>query len=92
MQSVSTWLTGGARPVAAPLAGAIGTFQGVRSALIAGTVLLLVPVIVLVLSPVRSLRALPAAPPDPGSRASSVTDSASAADASTTAPHEGDRP
>lgn len=92
MQAVSTFLTGGTRPLAAPLAGAIGTWQGVRSALIAGTVLLLVPVIVLVLSPVRSLRALPVAPSDPGSRASAVTDSVSAADASTPGAKEGDRP
>ncbi|MGP4052345.1 MFS transporter [Streptomyces sp. 2A115] len=59
MQAVSTWLTGGSRPLAAPIAGAIGTLHGVRSALVAGTVLLLVPVVVLALSPVRSLRALP---------------------------------
>lgn len=66
MQAVSSWLTGGSRPFAAPLAGAIGTLHGVRSALIAGTVLLLVPVAVLALSPVRSLRALPVPAPDPG--------------------------
>ncbi|MFM9462726.1 MFS transporter [Streptomyces scabiei] len=66
MQAVSSWLTGGSRPFAAPLAGAIGTLHGVRSALIAGTVLLLVPVAVLALSPVRSLRALPVPAPDTG--------------------------
>ncbi len=66
MQAVSSWLTGGSRPFAAPLAGAIGTLHGVRSALIAGTILLLVPVAVLAFSPVRSLRALPVPEPDPG--------------------------
>ncbi|MFJ8018740.1 MFS transporter [Streptomyces sp. NPDC096311] len=65
MQAVSTWLTGGSRPFAAPLAGAIGTLYGVRSALVAGTVLLLVPTAVLAFSPVRSLRALPGAATDP---------------------------
>ncbi|MFI6277903.1 MFS transporter [Streptomyces sp. NPDC050988] len=65
MQAVSSWLTGGSRPFAAPLAGAIGTLHGVRSALLVGTVLLLVPVAVLALSPVRSLRALPVPSPDP---------------------------
>lgn len=64
MQAVSTWLTGGSRPFAAPLAGAIGTLHGVRSALIVGTVLLFVPVAVLAFSPVRSLRALPEPAPD----------------------------
>lgn len=66
MQAVSTWLTGGSRPFAAPLAGVIGTLYGVRAALIVGTVLLLVPLAVLSLSPVRSLRALPVTASTPG--------------------------
>ncbi|MGW7203033.1 hypothetical protein [Streptomyces sp. NPDC054837] len=65
MQAVSSWLTGDSRPFAAPLVGAIGTLHGVRSALIVSTVLLLVPVAVLALSPVRSLRALSVSAPDP---------------------------
>lgn len=90
MQAVSTWLTGGSRPFAAPLAGALGTLYDVRAALIAGTVLLLVPLLVLALSPVRSLRALPVPTPDPGGDATAPAAVPAAADA--LAPHkkEGD--
>ncbi|MFE7448173.1 MFS transporter [Streptomyces griseus] len=63
MQSVSTWLTAGARPVAALLAGALGTCIGVQPALTAGALLLLIPLIVLARSPIRSLRQMPD-PPD----------------------------
>ncbi|MEU0110608.1 MFS transporter [Streptomyces sp. NPDC006251] len=92
MQAVSTWLTGGSRPLAAPLAGVIGTLHGVRSALIAGTVLLLVPLAVLALSPVRSLRALPATAAAPGGNPPAPVDAPAADEAR--APHtkEGDRP
>ncbi|MDR3033124.1 MAG: MFS transporter [Kitasatospora sp.] len=62
MQAVSTWLTSGARPVAALLAGALGTWIGVRPALTAGTLLLLVPLIVLARSPIRVLRQIPDPP------------------------------
>ncbi|MET9895924.1 MFS transporter [Streptomyces sp. NPDC006465] len=51
MQAVSTWLTSGARPVAALLAGGLGTWTGVRPTLIVGTCLL----VVLYRSPLRSL-------------------------------------
>ncbi|MFF4187156.1 MFS transporter [Streptomyces sp. NPDC001691] len=62
MQAVSTWLTSGARPVAALLAGALGTWLGVRPALTAGTLLLLVPLVVLARSPIRALRQMPDPP------------------------------
>ncbi|RSO07016.1 MFS transporter [Streptomyces sp. WAC 06783] len=63
MQAVSTWLTGGARPVAAAVAGAIGSAWGVWSALAVGSVLLLVPVVLFVISPMRHLHAMPQDPP-----------------------------
>ncbi|WP_159054494.1 hypothetical protein [Streptomyces dysideae] len=74
------------------IAGAIGTLHGVRSALIAGTVLLLLPVFVLALSPVRSLRALPATTPSPDGQAPVVTGGPSGASPSALWQKEGDRP
>ncbi|MER6719861.1 hypothetical protein [Streptomyces halstedii] len=65
MQAVSTWLTSGARPPAALLAGALGTWIGVRPALTAGTFLLLVPLVVLARSPIRALRQMPDQPAAP---------------------------
>ncbi|MFJ1974072.1 MFS transporter [Streptomyces sp. NPDC087903] len=62
MQAVSTWLTSGARPVAALLAGGLGTWIGVRPTLIIGTCLLLVPLVVLYRSPLRTLREMPGSP------------------------------
>ncbi|MGW0537464.1 MFS transporter [Streptomyces sp. NPDC003032] len=62
MQAVSTWLTAGARPVAALLAGGLGTWIGVRPTLTAGTFLLLVPLVVLARSPLRALRHMPNQP------------------------------
>lgn len=59
MQAVSTWLTSGARPAAALLAGGLGTWIGVRPTLVAGSVLLLVPLVVLYRSPLRGLMAMP---------------------------------
>ncbi|WP_447034663.1 MFS transporter [Streptomyces sp. DSM 118878] len=64
MQAVSTWLTSGARPVAALLAGGLGTWIGVRSTLTAGTFLLLVPLVVLARSPLRALQQMPDQPDD----------------------------
>ncbi|WP_245970260.1 hypothetical protein [Streptomyces rishiriensis] len=61
-QAVITWLTSGARPVAALLAGALGTWLGVRPALTAGTLLPLVPFVVLARSPIRALRQMPDPP------------------------------
>ncbi|MFE6272316.1 MFS transporter [Streptomyces goshikiensis] len=62
MQAVSTWLTSGARPVAALLAGGLGTWIGVRPTLTAGTLLLLVPLVLLGRSPLRALRQMPDPP------------------------------
>src|SRR5690606_22832437 len=62
MQAVSTWLTSGARPVAALLAGGLGTWIGVRPTLAAGTCLLVVPLVVLYRSPLRNLREMPGSP------------------------------
>nr|AHE39933.1 Hypothetical protein pFRL5_270 [Streptomyces sp. F8] len=64
MQAVSTWLTSGARPAAALLAGALGTWVGVRPALTAGALLLLIPLVVLARSPIRALRQMPDPPAD----------------------------
>lgn len=63
MQAVSTWLTAGARPVAALLAGGLGTWIGLRPTLTAGTFLLLVPLVVLARSPLRAMRHMPDRPP-----------------------------
>lgn len=71
MQAVSTWLTSGARPVAALLAGGLGSWLGVRATLIVGSSLLLVPLVVLYRSPLRTLREMPGSP--------AVTPSATAA-------------
>lgn len=65
MQAVSTWLTSGARPVAALLAGGLGTWIGVRPTLIIGTCLLVVPLVVLYRSPLRGLLQMPGVPPAP---------------------------
>lgn len=62
MQSVSTCLTSGARPLGAVLAGALGTFAGVRPALLVGSLLLVLPYVVLARSPLRGLRQMPTAP------------------------------
>ncbi|WP_331753516.1 MFS transporter (plasmid) [Streptomyces sp. NBC_00637] len=92
MQAVSSWLTGGSRPFAAPLAGAIGTLHGVRSALIVGTVLLLVPAAVLALSPVRSLGALPVPAPDPAGDPPSPADVPAPSHERAPLTKDGDRP
>jgi MFS family permease len=60
MQAVSTWLTSASRPAGAILAGALGTQLGVHTALVCGTVLLLLPLVSLTRSPLRSLPAMPA--------------------------------
>ncbi|WP_030841472.1 MFS transporter [Streptomyces sp. NRRL S-475] len=73
MQAVSTWLTSGARPVAALLAGGLGTWIGVRPTLIAGTCLLVVPLVVLYRSPLRSLKDMPSSPAVASPSAEAVT-------------------
>ncbi|MFF4448232.1 MFS transporter [Streptomyces sp. NPDC001502] len=65
MQAVSTCLTSGARPLGALLAGGLGTWAGVRPALVVGTCLLVVPLAVLAFSPLRALRHMPDPPPEP---------------------------
>lgn len=73
MQAVSTWLTSGARPVAALLAGGLGTWIGVRPTLVAGACLLLVPLAVLYRSPLRSLLDMPSSPAVASPSAEAVT-------------------
>jgi MFS family permease len=73
MQAVSTWLTSGARPVAALLAGGLGTWIGVRPTLVAGTCLLVVPLVVLYRSPLRSLKDMPGPPAVASPSAEAVT-------------------
>ncbi|MEU3499392.1 MFS transporter [Streptomyces hundungensis] len=59
MQQTSTWVTAGARPGAALLAGALAAGLGVRTTLAFGTILLTVPVLVLWFSPIRALNQMP---------------------------------
>ncbi|MFF0228540.1 MFS transporter [Streptomyces sp. NPDC004629] len=73
MQAVSTWLTSGARPVAALLAGGLGTWIGVRPTLVAGTCLLVIPLVVLYRSPLRSLLDMPGSPTATSPSAEAVT-------------------
>ncbi|MFE1190042.1 MFS transporter [[Kitasatospora] papulosa] len=73
MQAVSTWLTSGARPVAALLAGGLGIRIGVRPTLVAGTCLLVVPLVVLYHSPLRSLKDMPGSPTMASPSAEAVT-------------------
>ncbi|MFD9869093.1 MFS transporter [Streptomyces niveus] len=64
-QQTSVWLVAGIRPLAALTAGAIAAAFGVKEALLAGTVLYLIPVALLWASPVRHLTAMPSAPAGP---------------------------
>ncbi|MFE7331558.1 MFS transporter [Streptomyces sp. NPDC057565] len=59
MQSVTTWLTALSRPMAALVAGALGTWIGLRPTLAAGAALLIVPFLVLYRSPLRTLGQIP---------------------------------
>ncbi|MGW1815400.1 MFS transporter [Streptomyces sp. NPDC002125] len=65
-QQTSVWLVTGLRPAAALTAGAIAAASSVHAALIAGTLLSLVPAALLWASPVRRLTTMPAAAPTPG--------------------------
>ncbi|WP_328923600.1 MFS transporter [Streptomyces sp. NBC_00190] len=65
MQAVSTWLTAGSRPLAALVAGGIGSRFGVRTALVVGALALVVPCAALYFSPLRTLRSMPAPPAVP---------------------------
>ncbi|MFM9452284.1 MFS transporter [Streptomyces europaeiscabiei] len=62
IQAASTTVTAGARPLAAAAAGALVSFLGVRGTLTVGAVLQIVPVILLLASPVRALRDMPVPP------------------------------
>jgi hypothetical protein len=66
------WLVAGARLLAPAAAGAVAAGVGVWAALLSGTVLLLGPVALLWVSPVRRLKVMPGtttAPPEQTSRA-----------------------
>ncbi|TKS96418.1 MFS transporter [Streptomyces lasalocidi] len=73
MQSASTTLTAGARPLAAATAGGLVLLLDVRATLAIGALLQVVPVVVLLASPIRALRTIPArtAVPHPREGASS---------------------
>ncbi|MET9103677.1 hypothetical protein [Streptomyces antibioticus] len=59
MQSASTTLTAGARPLAAATAGGLVLLLDVRATLAVGALLQVVPVVLLLASPVRTLRKIP---------------------------------
>lgn len=59
MQSASTTLTAGARPFAAATAGGLVLLLDVRATLAVGALLQVVPVVLLLASPVRALREIP---------------------------------
>ncbi|MEU7283443.1 MFS transporter [Streptomyces sp. NPDC045431] len=63
-QQTSVWLVTGLRPAAALTAGAIAAASSVHAALIAGTLLHLVPAALLWASPVRRLTTMPASAKD----------------------------
>lgn len=60
MQSASTTLTAGARPLAAATAGGLVLLLDVRATLAVGALLQVVPVVLLLASPIRTLRKIPA--------------------------------
>jgi predicted MFS family arabinose efflux permease len=60
MQSASTTLTAGARPLAAAIAGGLVFLLDVRATLAVGALLQVVPVVLLLASPIRALREIPA--------------------------------
>ncbi|WP_073227200.1 MFS transporter [Streptomyces sp. NBRC 110465] len=60
MQSASTTLTAGARPLAAATAGGLVLLLDVRATLAVGALLQVVPVALLLASPIRALRTIPA--------------------------------
>nr|WP_234315868.1 MFS transporter [Streptomyces sp. NRRL F-5527] len=64
-QQTSVWLVSGLRPFAALTAGGVAAVFGVWATLLTGTVLYLVPVLLLWFSPVRDLAAMPGAPARP---------------------------
>ncbi|WP_240528215.1 MFS transporter [Streptomyces amritsarensis] len=65
-QQTSTWLVSGSKPFAAMAGGAVATAYGARTALAVGTLVLVLPVVVLWRSPVSRLTAMPVPAPSPG--------------------------
>ncbi|MFF3091597.1 hypothetical protein ACFVRB_42145 [Streptomyces nojiriensis] len=63
MQAASTTVTAGARPLAAATAGALVLYLGVHTTLTVGALFQLAPVALLLLSPVRTMRDMPAPAP-----------------------------
>ncbi|MDF3140933.1 MULTISPECIES: MFS transporter [unclassified Streptomyces] len=63
MQAASTTVTAGSRPLAAATAGGLALLLDVRAVLVVGALFQVVPVVLLLASPVRALREMPA-PPD----------------------------
>ncbi|WTK34532.1 MFS transporter (plasmid) [Streptomyces sp. NBC_01527] len=61
MQAVNAFMTTGSRPLAALLAGGLGSWIGARPPLVVGAGLLVLPFVVLYCSPLRSLRQMPGA-------------------------------
>ncbi|MEE1761319.1 MFS transporter [Streptomyces sp. SP18BB07] len=61
MQSASTTLTAGTRPLAAVTAGGLVLLLDVRATLAVGALLQVVPVVLLLASPIRTLRKIPRA-------------------------------
>ncbi|MGA5215125.1 hypothetical protein ACPCAE_03485 [Streptomyces cinereoruber] len=62
MQAVSTTVTAGSRPLAAATAGTLALVLDVPAVLAVGALLQVVPVLLLLASPVRALRAMPVLP------------------------------
>jgi hypothetical protein len=59
-QAASSTLTAGSRPLAAATAGVLALAIDVRATLAVGALLQVLPVIILLLSPIRTLRQMPA--------------------------------
>ncbi|MHA7956351.1 MFS transporter [Streptomyces sp. L500] len=62
MLATGQWITYGTRPLAALLAGAAGTWLGLRNTLVLGTLALTIPFLVLVSSSIRTMHQVPASP------------------------------
>ncbi|MGW7304424.1 hypothetical protein ACWGI1_02455 [Streptomyces sp. NPDC054835] len=62
MQAASTTVTAGSRPLAAAIAGALALLLDVPTVLAIGAILQVVPVLLLLASPVRALRTMPVPP------------------------------
>ncbi|MFJ6783852.1 MFS transporter [Streptomyces yangpuensis] len=85
-QQTSTWLVSGSKPFAALAGGAVATTYGARTALVVGTVVLVLPVAVLWRSPVSRLTAMPV-PAQPSGDSALVGRDRPPADAAGADPH-----